>query len=269
MSGKALLAASVFLVAASPALAAEDSEALAAQLANPLAKLISIPIQGNYNSGYGPEEDGEQVLVNVQPVIPFSVNDDWNIISRTIVPVTWQTDMLPKAGTQFGLGNTTQSFFLSPARTVNGITWGVGPVLYVPTATDDLLGPDTFGAGPTGVALWQGKGWTAGVLANQIWSVAGDKDEEINASYLQPFLSYTTPDAWTFTLNTESTYNWNDDEWSVPVNFAVAKLVRVGGKLPVSFFGGVRYWAETPKDAGPEGWGARFGFTVLLPKDKE
>ena len=260
------LAAGLLVLAGSTPAVADDAESLATQLANPLAKLISIPVQGNYNNGYGPRQDGEQVLVNLQPVIPFNLTDDWNIISRTILPVTWQTDMLPSAGTQFGFGNTTQSFFLSPAQTVNGITWGVGPVLYVPTATDELLGPDTFGAGPTAVALWQGKGWTVGMLANQIWSITGDEEDEINASYLQPFLSYTTPDAWTFTLNTESTYNWESDEWSVPINVVVAKLVKFDGKLPVSFFAGVRYWADTPEDVGPEGWGARFGFTVLLPK---
>ena len=254
------------LAGSAPALAADESEALATQLANPLAALISIPFQGNYNSGYGPLADGEQVLTNLQPVVPFTLNEDWNLISRTILPVVWQTDMFPGAGTQFGLGNTTQSFFLSPSKTVNGITWGVGPVLYVPTATDELLGPDTFGAGPTAVALWQGRGWTVGVLANQIWSITGDEEDEVNASYVQPFLSYTTKDAWTFTLNTESTYNWLEHEWSVPANFVVSKLVRIDGKLPVSFFGGVRYWVDTPEDVGPEGWGARFGFTVLLPK---
>jgi hypothetical protein len=261
-----LLAAGLLLTAGLSPAAADDSVELATQLANPLAKLISIPFQGNYNSGYGPRADGEQVLVNVQPVIPFSINDDWNLISRTIVPIISQDDMFPGAGSQFGLGNTTQSLFLSPAKTVNGITWGVGPVLYIPTATDDLLGPDTFGAGPTAVALWQGNGWTVGILANQIWSVTGDEEDQVNASYLQPFLSYTTKDAWTFTLNTESTYNWEDDEWSVPLNLVVSKLVRIGGKLPVSFFAGGRYWLDTPEEQGPEGWGARFGFTVLLPK---
>ena len=123
--------------------------------------------------------------------------------------------------------------------------------------------------GARGPPPWRSGRAAAGQSAcspTNYWSVAGDSDDEINATYLQPFLSYTTPDAWTFSLNTESTYNWETDEWSVPVNATVAKLVRVGGKLPVSVFGGVRYWADSPEDAGPTGWGARFGFTVLLPK---
>jgi hypothetical protein len=104
------------------------------------------------------------------------------------------------------------------------------------------------------------------MLANHIWSVAGAEDDpDINATYLQPFVSYTTKDSWTFSLNTESTYNWENEDWSVPVNGTVSKLVKLGGQ-PVSLFGGVRYWAVSPEDAGPEGWGARFGVTFLFPK---
>lgn len=239
---------------------------LAKKLSNPVAAMISIPFQGNYNEGIGPVGDGEQTYVNVQPVVPFTLTKDWNLISRTIVPITWQDDIFPGAGHQFGLGNMTQSFFFSPSEPVNGFVWGAGPVFYLPTTTDELLGPDKWGAGPTAVALWQGHGWTIGMLANQIWSFAGDSSEEdINSTFLQPFVAYSTKDAWTFTLNTESTYNWEGDEWSVPINFTVSKIVKVG-KLPVSIFAGPRYWADSPDDAGPEGWGARFGMTVLLPR---
>jgi hypothetical protein len=173
---------------------------------------------------------------------------------------------LPGAGEQFGLGNTVQSLFFSPSQTINGWTLGAGPVFYLPTRTDDLLGPEKWGAGPTAVALWQGSGWSVGMLANHIWSFAGaENDPDINASYLQPFLSYTTPDAWTFTVNTESTYDWENEAWSVPLNGTISKLVTLGGQ-PVSLFGGVRYWAVSPEDVGPEGWGARFGITFLFPK---
>ena len=240
---------------ADPVLASEDDEQLATQLANPLADLISIPFQGNYNQGIGPLGDGRAVSVNVQPVIPFSINDNWNVISRTITPVVWQDDIFPTAGTQFGLGNTVQSLFLSPSRPTNGFLWGAGPVFLIPTHTDELLGLDTFAAGPTAVGLWQGNGWTVGMLANHLWSVAGDTDETVNATFLQPFIAYTTADAWTFSLNTESTYDWNDEQWNVPVNANISKLVKIGGKLPVSFFGGVRYWVEIAGEHGARQFG--------------
>lgn len=112
--------------------------------------------------------------------------------------------------------------------------------------------------------LRQSGGWTYGALANHIWSFAGDSSRaDVNATFIQPFLAYTTPDAWTFGLNTESTYNWTAETWSVPVNFTVSKLVTFGNQ-PVSLQGGVRYWAESPA-TGPEGFGGRPGVTFLFP----
>ena len=142
--------------------------------------------------------------------------------------------------------------------------WGIGPVALLPTGTDPLLTGDKWGAGPTAVALTQNNGWTIGVLANHIWSFAGDEDRaDVNSTFLQPFISYTTPDAWTFGLNTESTYNWTASEWSVPINLTVTKLTKIGDQ-PISIGGGVRYWAESA-DGGPEGWGGRAILTFLFP----
>jgi hypothetical protein len=243
---------------------AQDAD-LAKKLSNPVASLISVPFQWNYDHGFGPS-DGNKVTLNIQPVVPITLNEHWNLISRTIVPVVWQDDIAGNSGTQFGLSDTTQSFFFSPKEpTSGGIIWGLGPVMLLPTGTDDLLSSRKWGAGPTGVVLRQSGPWTYGGLANHVWSFAGDGNRsDVNSTFLQPFLSYTTKDAWTFTLNSESTYNWTSNEWSVPVNAMVAKLVTID-KQPISLQAGVRYYAVS-SDNGPEGFGARAAVTFLFPK---
>ncbi len=258
------LAAFIIVLAAAAPASAQDAD-LAKQLSNPIASLISVPFQFNYDSGYGPN-DGDRVTMNIQPVVPISLNEDWNLISRTIVPVIWQEDVAGPSGTQFGLGDTVQSLFFSPkAPGPGGIIWGAGPVIMLPTGTDPLLGGEKWGAGPTAVVLKQSGPWTYGILANHIWSFAGDDARaDVSSTFLQPFISYTTADAWTFALNTESTYDWESESWSVPVNFMVSKLVKFG-EQPVSLGAGIRYWAESP-EAGPDGLGVRASVTFLFPK---
>ncbi|RJT28644.1 transporter [Mesorhizobium waimense] len=254
------------LSGAAGAFAQEDTEALAEELSNPLSKLISVPFLGNYNGNVGAGEDGSQWFVNIQPVIPIALDANWDIISRTIMPVMIdQSNIFQGSGSQFGLRDTTESLFLSPRYSSNGFSWGVGPVFLLPTGTDDLLGAGKWGAGPTGAVIWQGSGWTVGILANQIWSFAGDSSRgDFNQTYLQPVIAYTTPEAWTFTLQAESTYDWSTREWLLPINFMVAKLIKIGDQ-PVSIVAGVRYWADSP-DSGPHGFGARLGMTFLFPR---
>jgi hypothetical protein len=236
---------------------------LAKKLQNPVADLISVPFQFNYNGGF-PEGDGEQFYLNIQPVIPISISPKWNVISRTILPI-YSQDISDVEGRQSGLGATTQSFFFSPKKPTDfGLIWGVGPVFLIPTSTDGIA-TNQWGAGITGVALKQSGPWTVGALANQIWSITGDDDDgDISATFLQPFVSYTTPKATSFSLNTESTYDWVDKEWSVPINAVVGQVVKIGHRH-VQFSVGARYWAEAP-EGGPQGWGARFQVTLLFPK---
>jgi hypothetical protein len=201
--------------------------------------------------------------VNVQPVIPFSLTKDWNVITRTIVPIVHAEAPVSGAGEHSGLGDITQSFFFSPKEPVAGWILGGGPVFLYPTATDNQLGSQKWGSGPTAVVLQQKSGWTYGVLANHLWSFAGSSHRtHVSSTFLQPFVAYTTKTYTTFTLNTESTYDWAAGQWTVPLNPQVSQLLKIAGH-PISFGVGGRYYATRPDD-GPI-WGLRFVVTFLFP----
>ena len=282
----AIIACCIAALSAAAQEAAPDQAAdLAKKLQNPVASLISFPLQSNFDFRIGPSDDGWRYTLNIQPVIPISIGSDWNLIVRTIIPYIHQEDVFkgsalifeedidgvpvevtsarPLGHVQDGLGDIIQSFFFSPKEPVAGWILAAGPVFLYPSATDSLLGSEKWGTGPTGLILKQTGGWTYGILANQIWSFAGDAERRsVNATFLQPFISYTTKTKATFGLNTESTYNWNDNQWTVPLNLSVSQLLRIG-KLPVSLAVGGRYYAEGPSGA-PE-WGLRFVITLLFP----
>jgi hypothetical protein len=256
----------IFAILQVPALAAAQEQDFAKQLANPVAALISVPIQANYDEDFGIDDEGAVLRINVQPVIPFSIGQDWNLISRTILPVLNFDDVPLPGSSEFGLGDTVQSLFFSPkAPTASGWIWGAGPAFLIPTATDEVLGSEKWGIGPTGVVLRQSGSWTYGALANHIESFAGtSRRADVSATFIQPFLTYITPTQTTFGLNTESTYDWETNKWSTPINFNVFQLLRFGNRL-VQIGGGLRYWVTAP-DSGPEDWGLRLTFVLLFPK---
>src|SRR5450755_2629338 len=220
--------------------AAQEAE-LAKKLQNRVASLVSVPIQNNWDFGIGPA-NAMKYTANIQPVIPLSISENWNLIIRTILPVIYAESPVKGGANHAGLGDTTQSFFFSPKQPVGGWILGAGPVGYYPTATESELGGGKWGAGPTLVALQQTHGFTYGILANQIWSFAGQQDRQnINSSFIQPFVSFTTKTYTTFGANTESTYNWQANQATVPLDFTIQQLVKIG-KQPIAFQFGYRYY---------------------------
>jgi hypothetical protein len=242
---------------------------LALQLQNPLAALISVPIQANLDEGFGPGETGYRWTINVQPVFPFKLGSRWNLISRTVMPLIIREGLLPGEDDVIGLGDFAQTFFLSPNKS-KPFVWGVGPVFLLPTATDEKLGADQWGLGPAAIVLKQAGPWTVGAHVNHIWSLADVSRRSttltkptVNATFMQPFLSYTFPSAFSLSLSSEAIYDWESDAWSVPVIFSATQVTAMC-RQPVSIGLGVRYWAETPQ-YGPK-WGIRLVFTLLFPK---
>jgi hypothetical protein len=247
------------------AIAADSQEELAKKTNNPVANLISVPLQLDYDQNIDPTRQGDRYQLTVKPVIPISISTGWNLISRTLVPLINQHEVSPGSGTQSGIGDITQQIYFSPkAPTASGLIWGVGPQALLRTGTDNLSA-NKWGAGVDAVLLKQEHGWTYGVLTNHMWSFGGTGQTNISATFLQPFLSFTTKHYTTYGINTESTYEWNSRQWSVPVNMTVTQLLKIGGQA-LTLQAGARYWADTPDTTGPKGWGVRLTVNFLFPK---
>lgn len=242
------------------------TEELAKAAQNPVASMISLPLQNNTNFNWGPQEGTLNVL-NIQPVWPFALNENWNLITRTIVPVISQPALLPGQDRENGLGDTVFSAFFSPAEAKKAI-WGVGPVLMLPTATDDRLGQDRWGAGVSFVVLTMPGRWVIGSLFNNIWDFAGSGDADINFFTWQYFINYNLDGGWYLTTAPIITANWeadSGDKWTVPFGGGFGRIFRIG-KQPINASLQAYYNVETPT-FGPD-WQLRTVVQFMFPIKK-
>ena len=236
----------------------KTAEELAKELSNPIASLISVPFQNNTDLGIG-QYKGAKNTLNFQPVIPIRLAPKLNLITRVVLPFITQYNITNEGTYQSGLSDAVASAFFSPAVSKNGLTWGVGPVFLIPTATDSMLGTKKFGIGPTAVILGQIKGWTIGALVNQIWSVAGNKNRpDVNQMFLQPFISYNWKSGAGVGLNSEITQNWQANTTSVFINPTFSAVTKLG-KQTISLVIGPRI-----QIVAPEGGKADFGIRAVL-----
>ena len=240
---------------APPARASDDAGALAEKLQNPIADLISVPFQNNSNFNVGPH-NGVQDMLNIQPVIPIHVNDNWKVITRTIVPLTWSPSYQPAASVPpFGVGATSFSAFLSPTEAIDGWTWGAGPIIGLPTITSKYLGSNVWGAGPAVVAVRTAHPWVYGLLVNNVFSLGGTSGRggtSYSVMTINPFINYNFGGGWFVGTVPIMTASWNTGggKWTVPVGMQGGRLIKIAGKLPVNLAIGAYYNALRPSGAG-------------------
>ena len=257
--------------------AANSTEALQNATQNPVADLISVPLQNNINPGVGPYS-GTQNVLNIQPVFPTHLTENWNLISRIITPIVWQpyTGSNPDNASlgNFGLGDLNPSFFLTPSH-VGKVIWGAGPAFVLPTATDPQLGQGKWSAGPSFVVLAQPPHWTIGVLANNVWSFAGQSDRRtVNQFLMQYFITRNLSEGWYVTTQPIITANWAapkaKDVWTVPFGLGVGRVMKVGFQ-PINW--SLQAYGNAVYPTGTSSWGIRlqlsFLFPELTPKEEE
>ena len=251
-----------------PKALAQSAEELAKAAQNPMANMISVPIQNNTNFNWGPL-DKTQNITNIQPVVPFNLTENWLLISRTIAPIIYQPELVRGQGSEFGLGDINQALFIGPSDP-GSIIWGVGPIFLLPTATDKRLGADKWGVGPAGVALTMRGPWVFGGLAQNIWSFAGDSDrEEVNQFLVQPFLNYNLGKGLAIGTSPMITANWkapSGEKWTVPIGVNVSQVIPIG-KLPINWILGGYYNVEKPTNGAD--WTLRFQVNFMFPKGRK
>ena len=255
----ALGAAAAFIAAARATCDAQNESQLAKEAQNPVADLASVPFQFNYYMAGGLESRTSLVL-NVQPVLPLSLNRRWLLIARTIIP--YVSVPMDDGTRRTGIGDIQEQFYFTPKK-AEAITWGVGPVLSVPTATNELAHTGQWALGPTAVVILSQGRWMVGALANNIWRLGGvDHGPPINQLVLQPLVFFNIPPGWAIASAPLITSNWSapaGQRWTVPLGLGLTKLTVIG-RQPVSL--GMHYYRAVQH---PDAGGAdQFRFVVNL-----
>ncbi|MGE3291237.1 MAG: neuromedin U [Geminicoccaceae bacterium] len=244
----------------------EETRELAKQAQNPIANLISVPFQNNTQFNFGPRERTLNVL-NFQPVIPFKLNENWNLITRTIVPFIHLPSSEKGDSSDNGIGDVNPTFFFATSL-ARDLMVGFGPTFTLPTATKSDLGTEKWSAGPAGVVVWTPGKWVVGTLVNNQWSFAGDSDRKsVNQMLVQPFVNYNIADGWYLISNPIVTANWeagrSKDTWTVPVGGGVGRLFHIG-KLPINASIQAFDYVEKPEYGAD--WELRAELAFLFPK---
>jgi len=238
---------------------------MAKQAQNPIARLISVPVENDFSPQTGVNQEDSYVL-QMKPVVPFSLSKDWNLITRTIIPIIQVPDLAPGVNGTTGLGDVNVSLFLSPAK-AGPVIWGVGPIVSFPTATENILGTKKLSVGPTVVVLRSQGHWLYGALVNNLFSVAGPSARpDVNQMLVQPFVNYNLRHGWYLTSSPIITANWEqkpDERWVVPVGGGIGKIVHFG-KLPVNVY--TQFFRNVERPGGTSDWSARFQMQFLFPK---
>ena len=237
---------------------------LARAVQNPIASLISLPFQNNTDFNFGPDDETLNTL-NIQPVWPFELNDDWKLITRTIVPVVSQPGITPGQGRETGLGDTTFTAFFSPSRSGKWV-WGVGPVVLIPTNTDSRLGADEWGLGASIVVLTISGQWVIGSLFSNVWDIGASDGNDINFFTWQPFVNYNMAGGWYLTSSPIITANWeapSGEKWTIPFGGGFGRIFRIG-KQPMNASFQYFYNLEKPDIVGD--WSIRLQLQFLFPK---
>ena len=264
MKVRTLVTLFLAVLAAAPALSEESTGELAKAAQNPIASLISVPIQSNNDFDWGPG-GGWFSVNNVQPVVPFKLNDDWNVVTRTILPIITQPEVLPGQGRETGIGDTLFTAFFVPESSGEW-TWGVGPAIQLPTASDSRLGRDEWAAGASFVALTMPGRWVVGGLVSNLWGISTAPGNEINFFTLQPFVNYNLDRGWYLVSAPIITADWEasgGNRWTVPLGGGFGRVFAMG-RQPVNAQVQAFYNVEKTDIAGD--WGLRLQFQLMFPK---